>query len=75
MFNTTGDERHMEELEAKVFGTPNLYLEARRRKVEQHKKVQGPGLRPTESCGGSSQRPRRSLSSSAVTRQNFRRRP
>ena len=48
MFETTGGEKHMEELEAKVLGVLDLYFESRRREVEQHKKSAGPGFEAYE---------------------------
>ena len=41
MFSTTGDEKRMQELEAKVLGALDLYFETRRREVEENKKNVG----------------------------------
>jgi hypothetical protein len=48
MFETTGGERHMDELEAKVLGALDVFFESRRREVEQHKKRAGPGFEAYE---------------------------
>jgi chromosome segregation ATPase len=48
LFSTTGDERRMEELEAKALGALDLYFETRRREVEENKKNAGSGLEAYE---------------------------
>ncbi len=54
MFGTTGEERRMQDLEAKVLGALDLYFEARRHEVEENKKALGPDSRRTKWCGGNS---------------------